>query len=98
MLAKGKVKQRFLCCFFFPYKGHSYSYFFYVTMEVNLNHQNFIVPDQCSIHLLLADVLRHPAQGLAIAINENIVPKSQWESHILRSGDKIVLIKATQGG
>jgi len=67
-------------------------------MEVTVNQQNFIVPDNCNVQALLADVLQHPDRGLAIAINEVIVPKTQWENHKLNQGDKIIIIKATKGG
>jgi len=67
-------------------------------MEVTVNQQDFIVPDNCNVQALLADVLQHPHLGLAIAINEAIVPKTQWESCMLNAGDKIIIIKATQGG
>ncbi|XHR97122.1 sulfur carrier protein ThiS [Mucilaginibacter sp. UC70_90] len=55
-------------------------------MEVTVNQQNFIVPDNCNVRALLADVLQHPDRGLAIAINEAIVPKTQWENHKLNRG------------
>jgi sulfur carrier protein len=37
-------------------------------------------------------------QGLAVAIDKIIIPKSQWETQALQSGDNIIIIKATQGG
>jgi sulfur carrier protein len=67
-------------------------------MEVTVNQQNFIVPEDCSLLMLLNDVLHHPGQGVAIAINQNIVPKTQWGIHRLKSADNIIIIKATQGG
>ena len=67
-------------------------------MEVTVNHQKFIVPEPCNVQVLLTDVLRQSAQGLAIAINETIVSRNTWETHRLKSGDQIMLIKATQGG
>nr|WP_249665238.1 sulfur carrier protein ThiS [Mucilaginibacter sp. Bleaf8] len=67
-------------------------------MEVTVNQQNYIVPDDCNVQVLLSDVLHQYAQGLAVAINETIVPKTQWETHSLQSNDNIIIIKATQGG
>jgi sulfur carrier protein len=37
-------------------------------------------------------------KGIAIAINNNVVPKTEWTNHKLREDDKVTLIKATQGG
>ena len=38
------------------------------------------------------------SKGLAIAINNAVVPKNDWEQTKLTEQDKITLIKATQGG
>jgi len=67
-------------------------------MEITVNQQHFTVPDDCNVQALLADVLQRPYQGLAIAVNETIVPKTYWDNRKLNSGDKIIIIKATQGG
>ncbi len=37
-------------------------------------------------------------KGLAVAVNNNIVPKAEWENHELKENDKITIIRATQGG
>lgn len=36
--------------------------------------------------------------GIAFAVNEKVVPKSEWEKFELKENDKVLLIKATQGG
>lgn len=38
------------------------------------------------------------ARGIAVAINNTMVPKKEWEDHLVVDNDKIILIKATQGG
>ena len=67
-------------------------------MEVTVNQQLFNVSEDCNVQSLFVDVLQRPVQGLAIAVNQNIVPKSQWETRKLNPGDNIIIIKATQGG
>ena len=37
-------------------------------------------------------------KGIAIAINNNVSPKSEWDKYELKQEDKVTLIKATQGG
>lgn len=37
-------------------------------------------------------------RGIALAINEEIIPKTQWQNHLLRENDKVIIITATQGG
>ncbi|MBI3501774.1 MAG: sulfur carrier protein ThiS [Bacteroidetes bacterium] len=36
--------------------------------------------------------------GIALAVNEKVVPKTEWEKFQLNDNDKILIIKATQGG
>lgn len=37
-------------------------------------------------------------QGMAVAVNRDVVPKSEWETHQLADGDEIEIIRAVQGG
>ena len=38
------------------------------------------------------------AKGIAVAINNKVVPRSEWNSCMINRDDKLLLIKATQGG
>ena len=38
------------------------------------------------------------ANGIAFAVNEKVVPKNEWGRFQLKDNDKILIIKATQGG
>lgn len=49
----------------------------------------------------LYDLLQHhflPQAGIAVAINNHVVPKSQWESRPLEEGDNLTVIQAACGG
>lgn len=37
-------------------------------------------------------------QGIAVAVNDNVVPAPQWVSFKLHDGDKILVVEAAQGG
>ena len=37
-------------------------------------------------------------EGIAIAVNDKVVPKSEWEKFCLKNGDSILAIGAVQGG
>lgn len=67
-------------------------------MEVTVNQQNHIVSASCSVEQLLNFVLNKPATGIAVAVNQTIVSKIDWSTHLLHPQDQIILIKATQGG
>jgi len=67
-------------------------------MEITVNQEAYQVTDVCTVQYLLAVILNTPAKGIAVAVNEAILSKGNWESHILNPGDQIIIIKATQGG
>jgi sulfur carrier protein len=67
-------------------------------MEITVNQQNHSVTDNCTLQQMLAIVIQQPLTGVAVAINQQIIPKNSWDSHLLKSNDNIILIKATQGG
>jgi len=37
-------------------------------------------------------------KGIAVAVNDKVVPDSQWVSFALHDGDKILVVAAAQGG
>ena len=67
-------------------------------MNIYINNK----PQQVSCQPSIADVLATldiaSQKGIAIAINNNVIPRAEWTSHALQDEDKIILIKATQGG
>jgi len=67
-------------------------------MEVTINNQNYLLNDACSIEQMLAAVISTETNGLAIAVNQTIIPKADWATHVLNPADQVILIKATQGG
>jgi sulfur carrier protein len=37
-------------------------------------------------------------KGIALALNNTVIPKSDWDTQRVHNNDKILLIKAAQGG
>lgn len=46
----------------------------------------------------LAEELALPATGVAMAINNRMVPRTAWSEQALAEGDSILIIKAVCGG
>ncbi len=51
----------------------------------------------------LTDLLRElkigeAEKGFAVALNEEVIFKSTWENALLHDGDRVEIIRATQGG
>lgn len=51
-----------------------------------------------TLSALAADLGVADRKGVAIAINGNVVPRATWPAHRLAAGDKVLVIRATQGG
>lgn len=67
-------------------------------MEVIINRNKTDLPEASSLlHLLQIQALSEK-KGIAVAVNNKVIPRSKWDSHILNSNDSITIIKATQGG
>lgn len=49
------------------------------------------------IELMKANGLYHDS-GIAVAINEEIIPRQTWEQYQVQDNDNILIITATQGG
>ena len=46
----------------------------------------------------LTQELNLPARGIAIAINNQMIPRTQWDTLRLQENDNVVIIKAACGG
>ncbi|PRD46308.1 sulfur carrier protein ThiS [Sphingobacterium haloxyli] len=68
-------------------------------MELIINHQQkFFGKAPASLAELMQLEAPGKTKGVAVAINSRVVPKTQWESTVLRDRDSILIITATQGG
>ena len=47
---------------------------------------------------LLESINLNVAKGVAVAVNNQVVAKSEWNNALLKENDKITIIRATQGG
>jgi sulfur carrier protein len=67
-------------------------------MEISVNQQTYSVSNNCTLQQMLDVVLALPANGIAIAVNLEIIARSHWATHVLHPNDNLTIIKATQGG
>ncbi len=66
-------------------------------ITVLVNESQVEIDEKASIHQLLQK-LNTPVNGIAIAINDRIISNSKWDTTNLNPNDKVLIIKATQGG
>ncbi len=67
-----------------------------ISIRVNDEPLSFAAP------VTLQEALRQigvaDRRGVAIAINDTVVPRSQWSARELVEGERVLIIQATQGG
>lgn len=67
-------------------------------MEIQINDVLKTVPPESTLHDLVVSQHKEKTQGIAVAINEQVVPRTQWHETQIQPNDQILIIKATQGG
>ena len=68
-------------------------------MELKINNQTKpFALDSLTVQELLDLEIPNKQNGIAVAINNTVIPKSNWDSHYLNETDEILIISATQGG
>ena len=67
-------------------------------MTILINNEQKVVPDGTTVGEVVLTILQLNPAGMAVAINDAIVPKHLWESSHLQPEDKVLVIKACSGG
>lgn len=68
-------------------------------MQVRLNDQEIqIKPNQVDLVSLMKAYRLYHDSGIAVAINNEILPKQFWTEYQIKDNDNILIITATQGG
>lgn len=66
-------------------------------MQIRFNDE----PIQCAETTTVTGLLEQLAQhkpGIALALNQQILPRDQWAAHHLQDGDTILLFQVIAGG
>lgn len=67
-------------------------------MEIIFNSTSKQIKDSATVLHLVQELLGEKLKGIAVAVNEKIIPKTEWDNVALKSKDNVLVIKATQGG
>lgn len=67
-------------------------------IEISVNNKLHYFAEQISLQQLLETMRIMHVQGVAIAVNDEVVPKVIWQRHTLNHTDKVLIIQASQGG
>lgn len=68
-------------------------------MELKINNQiKQFEAESLSVQDLLDLEIPNKQNGIAVAINNSVIPKTNWNSYPIQQTDEILIISATQGG
>lgn len=67
-------------------------------MHVYVNGQKQSVSESLSLTKMIARVGIEAREGIAVAVNNEVITRDNWENHLIQDEDKITIITATQGG
>ncbi|HXN35560.1 MAG TPA: sulfur carrier protein ThiS [Opitutaceae bacterium] len=68
------------------------------TLEVLVNDRPHALAGPATLAGLLSELGLAEKRGVAAAVNGTVVPRAAWESRELAGGDRVLVIRATQGG
>lgn len=66
-------------------------------MIIKFNNKEMELSSQASLQQL-AETLQMPDKGVAVAVNNQMIPRTKWSETILQENDQVVVIKAACGG
>jgi sulfur carrier protein len=70
-----------------------------VRMRLYLNGEELEVPEDTTIFELIKSLnIQVREVGFAVAVNEEVVPKSKYESYKLSDGDRVEIVHLVGGG
>lgn len=67
-------------------------------MQIIINNQPYNFDENLSLQTAIAELQMEDTSGIAVAVNEQIIPKSEWDKINLNDEDKIIIIGAVAGG
>ncbi|MFI7508311.1 sulfur carrier protein ThiS [Micromonospora aurantiaca] len=66
-------------------------------MELIVNGTGRTLPEGVTVAEVVRTVTDRK-RGLAVAVNGEVVPRGGWSVSVLRDGDRVEVLSATQGG
>jgi len=66
-------------------------------MAISVNDETLPFTPAMTLSVLIHQLDRDQP-GTALAVNQTIIPRAQWETHQVQDGDAILLFQAIAGG
>ena len=68
-----------------------------MTVVVMVNGEQMELPERTTV-ATMAGQLVDSVRGIAVALNETVLPRSEWSSTELGPDDRVEVLRAAQGG
>ena len=79
-------------------KARAYSPVLYVNMNIQLNGDDLVIESSSTVLDVLEKQGMAEKKGIAVAVNQSVVPRTEWADRQINENDKLLIITATQGG
>jgi sulfur carrier protein len=67
-------------------------------MNIVCNDKTIALNEKANLYDLLEVTEYATQKGIAVAVNNCVIRKHDWESHQLQENDKVLIVSATKGG
>ncbi|MFN8237246.1 MAG: sulfur carrier protein ThiS [Chitinophagales bacterium] len=67
-------------------------------MTITINNNQYTFDENTSLAQAIETLQLEETKGIALALNEAIIPRSKWNETVLTNEDKIIIIGAVAGG
>ncbi len=67
-------------------------------IRIVLNDDELVLDQDCTVDALLKQLSMAEAERIAVAVNDNVVRRSDWSSYRLNDKDRVLMIAPIQGG
>lgn len=70
----------------------------YLGMNITLNNKPYDVAEQATLKSLVLAYAGETLAGVAVAVNNTVIARADYERYAVQPGDSVLIIQATQGG
>jgi sulfur carrier protein len=67
-------------------------------LTIRVNDEPRVLAGPATLATLVGELGLAGRPGVAVAVNQAVVPRAAWPSHPLADGDRVLVIRAAQGG
>ncbi|VFP80842.1 sulfur carrier protein ThiS [Candidatus Erwinia haradaeae] len=67
-------------------------------MKITFNNHSLELQNSLSITEFLSNQFYKSSSGMALALNQTVIPQQNWSDYQIKDGDDILLFQAIAGG